>query len=276
MKLTVERDGKPITVEITRARIEIESVLGFKRKADDEWDYMIDQKNKIGYIRLTSFQRNSCPRHEGVMEELTKQGIKGFVLDLRFNPGGLLDSAVKISDLFIDDGLIVSIRPRVGRETTFSGFREGSLLDFPMVCMVNGMSASGSEIVSAALQDHKRAFIVGERSYGKGSVQNIRRFRVASGVAGEIKLTTASFWRPSGKNLNKSSTTGKDEDEWGVTPDKVVKLTPKERDDLDEAQHEAEIIRHGKPPKETAKEFKDKQLDAALDYLREQIKTAKK
>src|SRR5207237_1514097 len=167
--------------------------------------------------------------------------IKGSVLDLRFNPGGLLDSAVKISDLFIDDGLIVSVRPRVGRETRFTGFREGSLLDFPMVCMVNGMSASGSEIVSAALQDHKQAYIVGERSYGKGSVQNIQRYE-----DGEIKLTTASFWRPSNKNLNKSSTSGKDEDEWGVTPDKVVSLTAKERDDLFEAQHNSEICRRGK------------------------------
>ena len=271
VKLTVERDGKPVTVEITRARIETESILGVQRMQDDEWNYIIDEKNKIGYLRLTSFQRNSFRDMAAVMEELTKKhGIKGFVLDLRFNPGGLLDSAVKISDLFIDDGLIVSIRPRVGLETKFTGFREGSLLDFPMVCMVNGLSASGSEIVSAALQDHKRAWIIGERSYGKGSVQNIQPFD-----GGEVKLTTASFWRPSGKNLNKSSTTGKDEDEWGVTPDKVVPLTPKERDDLFEAQHNAEVIRRGKAPKEAPKEFKDKQLEVALDYLREQINTAK-
>ncbi len=133
---------------------------------------------------------------------------------------------MKITDLFIDDGLIVSVRPRVGKEAKFSGQMEGSLLDFPMVCMVNGGSASGSEIVSACLQDHKRALIVGERSYGKGSVQNIQEFH-----DGQIKLTTASFWRPSGKNLNKSSTSGKDTDEWGVTPDKgfLVKLTGKEQ-----------------------------------------------
>src|SRR5262249_19799681 len=143
-----------------------------------------------------------------------------------------------------------SIRPRVGREKRFTGFREGSLLDFPMVCMVNGMSASGSEIVSAALQDHRRAYIIGERSYGKGSVQNIQSYE-----EGEIKLTTASFWRPNGKNLNKSSTSGKDEDEWGVTPDKVITLTPKERDDLFESQHNAEICRRGKAPKEPVKEF---------------------
>jgi len=272
VKLVIERDGKDMTVTLTRAQIVTESVLGVKRDASDEWSYMIDDKNKIGYIRLTSFQRNSARDMQKIMEELTKKHqIKGFVLDLRFNPGGLLDSAVLISDLFVDDGLIVSIRPRVGREKRFTGFREGSLLDFPMVCMVNGMSASGSEIVSAALQDHRRAYVVGERSYGKGSVQNIQGYE-----DGEIKLTTASFWRPNGKNLNKSSTGGKDEDEWGVTPDKVITLTPKERDDLYESQHNAEICRRGKAPKEPVKEFKDKQLEAALEYLRDQIKTSAK
>ena len=202
------------------------------------------------------------------MKTLDAKGIGGLILDLRFNPGGLLDSAIKISDLYVDDGLIVSVRPRVGREAKFNGRHEGSLLDFPMVCLVNGGSASGSEIVSAALQDHKRALIVGERSYGKGSVQNIQPFE-----NGEIKLTTASFWRPSGKNLNKSSTGGKDEDEWGVMPDKIVKLTSKEREDLAEAQRNAEIIpRPDKPAKKS--DFKDRQLEEALDYLRGQIKMA--
>jgi carboxyl-terminal processing protease len=168
--------------------------------------------------------------------------------------------------------VIVSIRPRVGHETRLTGVHEGSMLDFPMVCMVNGYSASGSEIVSAALQDHNRALIVGERSYGKGSVQNIQEFH-----DGEIKLTTASFWRPSGKNLNKSSTGGKEDEVWGVTPDRVVKLSDKERKALDDALHDAEVIaRRDLPPREPKPEFKDKQLDEALSYLRDQIRTAGK
>ena len=148
------------------------------------------------------------------------------------------------------------------------GKSPGSELSFKMVCLVNGFSASGSEIVSACLQDHRRAIVIGERSYGKGSVQNIQPFE-----GGEIKLTTASFWRPSGKNLNKSSTGGKDEDEWGVMPDKIVKLTSKEREDLAEAQRNAEFIqRPDKPAKKS--DFKDRQLEEALDYLRGQIKMA--
>jgi C-terminal peptidase prc len=270
--LTVQREGteKPFEVVMKRGTIEVESVLGIKRKTDDDWDYMIDPKNKIGYIRLTNFAEKSYADLKEVMDDLVKQGIKGFILDLRFNPGGLLTSAIEISDLYIDDGMIVKIKPRTKREQKFNGRHEGSLLDFPMVCLVNGYSASGSEIVSAALQDHNRALIIGERSYGKGSVQNIVKFG-----KGEVKLTTASFWRPSGKNLNKSSTGGKEEDEWGVTPDKIVKLSAKERDDLAEHQHQLEIIerpdKRGKAPKN---EFKDRQLETALEYLRGQIKMA--
>jgi C-terminal peptidase prc len=272
--LTVQREGfsKPLEFDITRGRVEVDTVLGYKRNADDEWNYVIDPVRKIGYVRLTSFSRHTARDLQRVMNDLMRQGIHGMILDLRFNPGGLLDSAVKISDLFVDDGLIVSIRPRVGTPTKFNGVHEGSLLDFPMVCMVNGFSASGSEIVSAALQDHKRALIVGERSYGKGSVQNIQDFH-----DGQIKLTTASFWRPSGKNLNKSSTTGKEEDEWGVSPDKAVKLNQKELKDLEEALHDSEIIpRRDLVSKEAKSEFKDRQLEEALTYLRDQIKTAAK
>src|SRR5205823_13721906 len=99
-----------------------------------------------------------------VMQQLAKDGIKGFILDLRYNPGGLLDSSIKISDLFIDDGMIVTIRHRDGKETSYVGRSDGSFLSFPMVCLVNGGSASASEIVSACLQDHGRAILMGPRS----------------------------------------------------------------------------------------------------------------
>ncbi|HEY7425132.1 MAG TPA: S41 family peptidase [Gemmataceae bacterium] len=271
VKLTVQREGedKPLEFNLTRGYVQVESVLGFKRKTtDDSWDYMIDPVNKIGYIRLQQFARNSYDDLKAVMSDLTERGIKGFILDLRFNPGGLLDSAVEISDLLINDGVIVSIRERGQPENEIRGRARGSLLDFPMVCLVNGYSASGSEIVSACLQDHDRARIIGERSYGKGSVQHIINFD-----GGQIKLTTATFWRPSKKNLNKSSTSGKDDDVWGVTPDAAIKLTAKERVDLDEHLHATEVIRpKGKPA--PVKEFKDRQLDEAMKYLRGQINTA--
>lgn len=273
VKVIVEREGadKPLEFEITRDVIEVETVLGSRRQENDDWDYWVDPVNKIGYIRLTSFARNSSRDLSRVLAKLKKQQLKGFILDLRFNPGGLLTSAVEISELFIGDGLIVTIKPRVGREASYYGSL-GSYLDFPMVCLVNSGSASGSEIVAACLQDHKRAIIVGERSYGKGSVQNIQPFE-----QGELKLTTASFWRPSGKNLNKSSTDGKENDEWGVTPDKgfLVKLERREQYELETYQRSLDVIpRRDLPAKEKKPEFKDKQLESALQYLRGQIKMA--
>jgi carboxyl-terminal processing protease len=239
---------------------------------------MIDPETKIGYVRLTSFSRNSLRDLTNTMTALRQQGVKGFILDLRFNPGGLLDSAWKISDLYVNGGNIVEIRPRNRAATKLPGSRKAQqdlMTDFPMVVLVNGYSASGSEIVSAALQDQNRCLIIGERSYGKGSVQNIIGFE-----GGDIKLTTATFWRPSGKNLNKATAgknggAGTDEDVWGVMPDRVIKLERKERDDLAEYQHELEIIRpKGKPMKDTG--FEDRQLNEALKYLREQIKTGSK
>ena len=278
VKLVVEREGEPKPLEFTikRGTVEVESVLGFKRTEKDTWNYVIDPDNKICYVRLTQFSENTYTELEKVMKTLSKQGVKGFILDLRFNPGGLLDSSIKIADLFIDDGLIVTIRKRDGSETSYVGRSDGSYTTFPMVCLVNGYSASASEIVSACLQDHGRAIVMGSRSFGKGSVQTIHRFTTNTIADSRLKLTTATFWRPSGRNLNKTSTPGKDTDEWGVTPNKgyELKLTTKELNDLTDHQRETEIIRAGPQPAESKTEFHDRQLDMALDYLRGQIRTA--
>ncbi|MCS7045905.1 MAG: S41 family peptidase, partial [Gemmataceae bacterium] len=278
IKIIIEREGvdKPLEFNLIRGKVEMETVVGFKRKADDHWDYVIDPENKICYVRLTQFTENTYRDLEKVMRRLTKEvGIKGFVLDLRFNPGGLLDSAVKISDLFIDDGLIVTIRPRNGPETSYVGRSDGSYTTFPMVCLVNGFSASASEIVAACLQDHGRAIIVGSRTYGKGSVQTINNFQ----TGGKLKLTTASFWRPSGRNLNRGNVEHRDDDPdvWGVSPNEgfALKLDAKERNDLQDFQRENEIIhRPGYKAPEGKAEFKDRQLELALDYLRGQIRIA--
>lgn len=278
IKIVVEREGadKPLEFDLIRGKVEVESVMGHKRNDDDTWNYVVDPENKICYVRLQQFSVNTHRDLERVMKRLSKEvGIKGFILDLRFNPGGLLDQAVKISDLYIDDGLIVSIRPRNGPETSYVGKSDGTYTAFPMVCLVNGASASASEIVSAALQDHGRAIVVGSRSYGKGSVQTIHNFY----TGGKLKLTTASFWRPSGRNLNRTNNNRKDDDpeEWGVKPNTgfVLKLGTKELNDLQDFQRENEIIHQpGYKAPESKAEFKDRQLDMAIEYLRGQIKTA--
>lgn len=263
VKLVIRRgDEAPRTIEITRAAIHLESVFGVQRKADDSWDYMLDAERKIGYIRVNSFADNTATDLEVALGQLRKQGMKSLILDLRFNPGGLLPSATAMADMFLKDQTIVTIRGLAGRTQTFKGQAEGTLPDFPMVCLINDSSASGSEIVSAALQDHKRALIVGERSYGKGSVQQMLPFE-----GGLLKVTTASFWRPNGKNINKPHTSGKDEDDWGVRPDEgwEVKLTPTERRQLLDYSIATEWLA---PLDPKWKGFKDRQLEKALEYLK--------
>ena len=298
VKVVVERPGEKELreFEITRGLVEVESVLGFKRKDDDSWDYFIDPTTKIAYIYMNQFSRNSFYEMDKAIARIEKEGGKGLILDVRNNPGGYLDIARDVCDLFIEDGLIVTIKPRVGGEYAMIGKNDSihrqrnkpdhafkSHTDFPMVCLINGASASASEILSACLQDHNRALIMGERSFGKGSVQNVQDLKDdEQGIdLGEMKLTTATFWRPNGKNLNKSSTKGTDEEDWGVRPDRngLVKITAAEQAQLGDRLREWSNIpnREAKvkdPEKKEDKDFKDRQLEAAVDYLREQIKMA--
>ncbi len=275
-------DGeKELSFELRRSRIQVETVLGVSRKDDPDagWNYWIDPDSRIAYIRLTQFALNTERDLKNTLRELEKEGLRGLILDLRFNPGGYLDSAVGIADLFIDDGVIVSIRPRVGRAREFKGQHAGSKTDFPLVVLINGGSASASEIVSACVQDHERGIVMGERSFGKGSVQNIMELDLGNGPS-ELKLTTASFWRPNGKNLHKFPNS-KPEDDWGVVPhpNYTLKLSPAETTELFDHLRRQEIIPRRDPPKmETVPTFVDRQLEMAVDYLKKQLasKTASK
>lgn len=286
VKIVVEREGEPapIEFEITRGKVETETVLGFKRDESNEWEYYLDPQSKIAYIRLTEFGPRSAQQMRALVEKLAREGMRGLVLDLRFNPGGLLSAAVQICDMFIDDGVIVRIRPRGRPEEVYNGEREGSFLNFPMVVLINGRSASGSEIVAACLQEHGRAVIVGERSYGKGSVQNIRFF---APTGGQLKMTTATFHPPRGGNLNKASIKGYqkltpeqlEKEVWGVRPSPgfEIKLSRADRETLEEQLRIAEIIGDAKASGLTIRpDFRDEQLEAGLNYLREQIRIAGK
>lgn len=226
IKVKHEGDNKVETLKMHRAVIDVPSVLGDRRKADDSWDYMIDPEKKIGYIRITSFIQNTFEELKHALSELREQGMKGLVLDLRDNPGGLLSAAVEVSDLFVDSGTIVSTTGRNTPTKVYEAQKDAPYTDFPMVVLVNGGSASAAEIVSACLQDHKRAKVVGQRSFGKGSVQNILELEDGTSV---LKLTVATYKRPSGKNIHRFKNY-KDSDEWGVSPDPglEVKLTPEQ------------------------------------------------
>jgi len=277
---------KTETITVRRAVIDVPSVMGDTRKPDDSWDFMIDKDKKIGYIRITSFIENTTKDLKKALDDLKQDGMKGLILDLRDDPGGLLSAAVEISDLFVEDGIIVSTRGRNTKERTYEAEKEGTYSDFPMVVLVNQYSASAAEIVSACLQDHHRAVIVGQRSYGKGSVQNILPLDNGESV---LKLTVATYWRPSGKNIHRFPKF-KDSDEWGVSPDKGMEVKVEGKDYF--ALHKARIDRdlvsshnkpraHGDEPKpredNPAKErfappaVVDRQLDKALEVARAKV-----
>jgi carboxyl-terminal processing protease len=290
--LTVLHEGskEPADLAITRAIIKVKSVLGDRRKPDapGEWDYFLDRESKIGYLRLTSFSKTSAEEMQSAVEELDREGVRGLIIDLRNNPGGLLRAAVEVSDLFLNEGVIVSTRGRNHKDEVYQARPEGTLLSepgrvVPIAVLINKYSASASEIVAAALQDHKRAVVVGERSYGKGSVQNIILMEHDTSA---LKLTTASYWRPSGKNIHRFpdkqdfEAAHIDPDEWGVKPDPgfEVALTDEERLEYLVARSERDVVRSKpKPPvqdKKTGKPkkpFVDKVLQKAVDYLRKEI-----
>lgn len=253
-------------ITITRDIIQLQTVLGERINSDGSWDYLVDEENRIGYIRISHFSRRTAEELGAALDKLKEAGMNGLILDLRFNPGGLLTAAVEVTDMFVDKGVIVSTEGRnsPGRTWTAKSYRTYS--GFPMAVLVNRFSASASEIVSAALQDHKRAIVVGERTWGKGSVQNV--IEIGDGQSA-LKLTTASYHRPSGKNIHRFPDS-KPEDEWGVMPDEgyEVKFSVEELRKLSRSQQT-----RGALTEEEAKEleFDDTQLAKALEYLNSQI-----
>lgn len=271
-----EADGpKVMNIDLVRNRIEGETVFGVHRLADDTWDYYLDKDRKIVYVRLSQFAGKTSRDLKEVLKTYQKKGMNGLVLDLRFNPGGLLDAAKEICNIFVEDGLIVSTKSRIGRQEDSKTWRDRNnnlkLLDLPLVVLVNGSSASASEIVSACIQDHERGIVMGERSYGKGSVQQIRAMDLG-GQLGALKITVASYFGPSGKNINRFPNS-KEEDDWGVkpAPENTIKLSPTERGELEQTLTNNEIIpRRDAPRMETKKTFIDRQLDAAVELLKKQ------
>jgi carboxyl-terminal processing protease len=267
--LTIVRKGveDPFDVKVTRDVIHINPVK-YNAEGDD-----------VGYIRVTTFNEQTSANLQKAIEDLKKQlgpKLKGYVIDLRNNPGGLLDQAISVSDDFLDQGAIVLTRGRNLEETQRSNARPGDLTDGKqLIVLVNGGSASASEIVAGALQDHHRATILGTRSFGKGSVQTI----IPLGSNGALRLTTARYYTPSGRSIQAK----------GIEPDVVVaEALPedlkKKADELStrgEANLRGHLKIEGVAPSEEASEEesgsssyvapekdKDTQLNYALDLLR--------
>ena len=209
INISIKREGVPELIDFTLVRdtIRVQSV----RSRTLEEGY--------GYIRLAQFQERSDRDVQKALEKMTaeKGGLKGLVLDLRNDPGGLLTQAVRISDLFLDSGLIVYTEGRIeSQKQKYFAQKDGSWMDFPMVVLVNGGSASASEIVAGALQDHKRAVILGTKTFGKGSVQTILPLDDSSA----LRLTTARYFTPKGRSIQAM----------GIVPDIIVESTPQQQE----------------------------------------------
>jgi carboxyl-terminal processing protease len=260
IKLTIMRKGsdKPIEVTIMRDVIRVKSVRSHP-EGDD-----------VGYIRITQFNEQTTDGLKEAINDLNNQlgadKIKGYVVDLRNNPGGLLDQAISVSDTFLDKGEIVSTRGRNPEETQRFNARPGDMTKGkPLIVLINGGSASASEIVAGALQDHKRATLVGTRSFGKGSVQTIIPLGAGNGA---LRLTTARYYTPSGRSIQAK----------GITPDiEVLQDVPDDLKNRTDTKGEASLRGHLKaegteesgsqsyvPPDEKD----DAALKSAMDLLR--------
>jgi carboxyl-terminal processing protease len=237
VKLSIQRPktGQILEFTLTRSQIILTTVRGAKRipGTSDSWDYMLDEDAGIAYIRLTDFHPDSAIEFSEALSDARRQGMKALVLDLRHNSGGVLDVAIDIASNFLSRDEVVSTRGRVERETQRAR-GNGVYTELPLVVLVNSGSASASEILSGALQDHNRAIVLGGRTYGKGVVQHV----LPLGQDAQLKVTIAHYYLPSGRSPQKMP----DSDEWGVEPDFSLELTPKEFRRVLERERDSYVI----------------------------------
>ncbi len=244
--LTIKSPGQEESrdIVITRGIIVVPTIRGWQRNEAGQWDYIVDKKDKIGYIRLTSFSAESADDLETAMDNLEAQGMKGLILDLRYNSGGLLSSALEISDKFIGEGLIVRRVPRPGKLTIFEeAHKKGTHPNYPLVILTNSGSASASEIVAGALSDkaHERAILVGSRTHGKGSVQGITNLN--NGGITQLKYTMAHYHLPSGQKVeSRDEVTKQGRSDWGVGPNVQVDLINDEIRKMIEVQRDNDVL----------------------------------
>jgi carboxyl-terminal processing protease len=267
--LTLQRpsEEQPRTVTLKRAKIAVESIRGDRRSPGGDWIYTLEDDPRIAYIRLIRFGEHTADELRRALESLEGR-IDGMIIDLRGNAGGLLDAAIEICEMFINQGeTIVSIRRRHGVLQEEYLAQSGPIVDtsLPMAILVDGFSASASEIVAACLQDHGRAEIVGQRTWGKGTVQNVIDIEPHRSA---MRLTTATYWRPSGKNIHRHRDND-EHDEWGVRPgpEFEVKLTPQEYQKVSQSRRRRDVVQPADSTAELPKVV-DPQFDRALDFIR--------
>jgi carboxyl-terminal processing protease len=276
-----EGDKKPVDISMNRAEITIENVLGDVRIDNNlkQWEFMFDKVNKIGYIRIIQFTETTVKELTEVVDQLQKDGVQGLILDLRTNPGGLLTAAIEVSELFLPPGTrIVSTKGRNERENAYdsrrpSGSVGGPYTSYPIAILMNRYSASASEIVAGALQEAGRAVIVGERSYGKGSVQTVMEME---GGKSALKLTTATYYVGKNERNIHRFPDSKEQDQWGVqpSPGMEVKQSDEERIKYFKWRRLRDVVRKKDQPTPKVEDndkvepdFKDRVLEKAREYI---------
>jgi carboxyl-terminal processing protease len=264
VRLSVRREGAvpALDLSVRRRAVKTPSVLGHRRDAEGRWDHVYDERKGIGYVRIAVFAEDTVADLEQAMAGLQARGCRGLVLDLRDNIGGLLRAAVGAADLFLDSGRIISEKGRDGTEE-FHDARPGTYTALPIVVLANGNTRSAGEILAAALQDHRRAVVVGQRTFGKGYVQKL--FPLGDGLGG-LTLTIASYQRPSGKGLDRHDAPKGSED-WGVSPDPGLEVVMTEEEYQAWLKQGQAADRSSAPAAETAPAFKDRVLERALEVL---------
>lgn len=255
-------------IAVERAAIELESVRGDQREGG-AWKYFIDDDKKIAYVRILQFGRRTSQELRTVLEKLLADGMKGLVLDLRDNGGGLLGQAVETADLFLSTGQIVTVKGKDGKTNVFEAKAEGTLADFPLAVIVNRNTASSAEIVAASLQDHGRAVVVGERTFGRGVVQSIVPL---TSTGGALKLTSAVYTRPSGKSLKRQRVEGRPregDNEGGVFPSDGFAVEQSEEELR--RYHQYRQQRDFPLPGAASEQFRDAALERALAAVKEKL-----
>jgi carboxyl-terminal processing protease len=266
---------QPRAVELVREIINIESILGDRRRPGGGWEYRLQAEPRVAHIRIASFGDRTVQDFASVVEHVTADGAKALVLDLRDNAGGALDAAVAVCEMLLPAGkLIVETRGRDRRLLRrYDTTTDAAHRDLPLAVVINHNSASAAEIVAACLQDHRRAIVAGERSYGKGTVQQLVPLESGRSL---LKLTWASFWRPNGARIHRlagSPANGA----WGVTPDAPFQrpLTPEEyaayrmyRAERDDPALRKPASAANKSERDADAGFIDEHLQLAVEYLR--------
>ncbi|MBX3396420.1 MAG: S41 family peptidase [Phycisphaerae bacterium] len=219
------QSAEPRQLVLYRAAIKLNPVHGWARSGPSGWHFMLDPKLRIGYVRLVKFTTDVDERLDEEFNRLQTAGVRALIVDLRENTGGLLESAKEVADRFLESGLIVRTSGRKADTKQWFASREGTYPRIPVAVLVNGTTASAAEIVAGALRDHERAVVVGERTYGKGSVQEVVPL---TGNHGAIKLTTAYYYLFKGECIHRTPEADR-AGSWGVLPNVVVALSPEER-----------------------------------------------